>query len=334
MTAASSPRKFAADSTTDDQGKRRMAILFMSRHTRDTEAYLPLLKGLLPEQDIRVWPDAVGDQADIDIAVIAAPQPGVLAGLPNLRAVLSLWAGVDSLLHDPTFPRHIPLARMVDPLLGLDMTHFAIHWVLHFHRGLHRYAHFQKKAEWHPMPYPEAAARRVGIMGLGMLGSDAALKLAHLGFAVAGWDALEKSLDGVETFAGADRLEAFLARTEILLVLLPLTEQTQGIINAGTLAALPRGAFLISLARGGHVVDRDLLAALDSGHLSMALLDAFRDEPLPSDHPFWRHPGVIVTPHIASKTTPRTAAAEIAIDVRRLLAGQMPRHLVDMTRGY
>ncbi len=310
-----------------------MAILFMSTAAGDAEDYLPLLKGHLPEQDIRVWP-AVGDAADIEIAVIAVPEPGVLAGLPNLKAVLSLWAGVDSLLRDPTFPRHIPLARMVDPLLGVDMTHFAIHWVLHFHRGLHRYAGFQRKTEWHPVGYPEAADRRVGIMGLGVLGSDAAAKLAALGFAVAGWDALPKSLGGVETFAGADRLADFLARTEILVVLLPLTPETQGIINARTLAALPAGAFLISLARGGHIIDADLIAALDSGHLAIALLDAFRHEPLPADHPFWRHPGVIVTPHVASKTTPRTAAAEIATDVRRLLAGQMPRHLVDVARGY
>lgn len=311
-----------------------MVILFMSTQGRDTETYLPLLKGHLPDQDIRVWPDAVGDPADIEVAVIGAPERGVLAGLPNLKAVLSLWAGVDSLLGDPTFPRHIPLARMVDPLLGVDMAHFAIHWVLHFHRGLHRYAAFQRKAEWHPLTYPEASQRRIGVMGLGVLGSDAARQLAALGFAVAGWDALDKSLDGVETFAGTARLPDFLKRTEILVVLLPLTPETEGIINAETLAALPRGAFLISLARGGHVVDDDLMAALDSGHLSMALLDAFRDEPLPADHPFWRHPGVIVTPHIASKTTPRTAAAEIAIDVRRLLAGEMPRHLVDPARGY
>lgn len=310
-----------------------MAILFMSTHAGDAEDYLPLLKGHLPDLDIRRWPD-VGDAADIEYAVIAVPEPGVLAGLPNLKAVLSLWAGVDSLLGDPTFPRHIPLARMVDPLLGVDMTHFAIHWVLHFHRGLHRYAAFQRRAEWHPLAYPEAADRRVGVMGLGVLGSDAAAKLAALGFAVAGWDALEKSLEGVECFAGAERLEAFLNRTEILVVLLPLTGETRGIINARTLAALPRGAFLISLARGGHIVDDDLLAALDSGHLSMALLDAFRQEPLAPEHPFWRHPGVIVTPHVASKTTPRTAAAEVAIDVRRLLAGGMPRHLVDVTRGY
>jgi len=311
-----------------------MAILFMSKAPGNTEAYVPLLKGQLPDQDIRVWPDAVGNPTDIEYAVIGAPEQGVLGKLPNLKAVLSLWAGVDSLLADPTFPRHLPLARMVDPLLAVDMTHFAIHWVLHFHRGLHRYAAFQRKAEWRPILYPEASARRIGVMGLGVLGADAATKLAGLGFAVAGWDAVAKPLDGVETFVGADGLTAFLNRTEILIVLLPLTPETRGLICARTLSALPEGAYLISLARGGHVVETDLLAALDTGRLAGALLDAFSEEPLPADHAFWRHPKVIVTPHVASKTTPRTAAAEIATDIRRLLAGQMPRHLVDVERGY
>lgn len=310
-----------------------MPILFMSTDARDRATYPPLLRGQLPDHDIRVWPD-VGDATAIDYAVIGRPEAGALARLPNLKAVLSLWAGVDSLLGDPTFPRHIPLARMVDPLLAVDMAHFAIHWVLHFHRGLHHYAGLQRQAEWHPLAYPQAGERRVGVMGLGVLGGDVAVKLAALGFKVAGWDAFAKAIDGVETFVGAGQLTAFLNRTEILVVLLPLTADTRGIINARTLAALPDGAFLISLARGGHVIDNDLLAALDSGHLAKAQLDAFTHEPLPTDHPFWRHPGVILTPHVASKTTPRTAAAEIAIDVRRLLAGDMPRHLVDVERGY
>lgn len=311
-----------------------MAILFMSKAPGNTETYVPLLKGHLPDQDIRIWPDAVGDPADIDYAVIGVPEPGVLGSLPNLKAVLSLWAGVDSLLNDPTFPRDIPLARMVDPLLAIDMTHFAIHWVLHFHRGLHHYAALQREAKWKPILYPEASERRIGIMGLGVLGSDAARKLADLGFAVAGWDAVAKTIEGVEVFAGEDQMWPFLARSEILITLLPLTPQTRGIINSETLLALPDGAFLISLARGAHIVDRDLIEALDTGRLAGAVLDAFTEEPLPDNHPFWQHPKIVVTPHIASKTTPRTAAAEIAIDLRRLLAGKPPRHLVDVERGF
>ena len=311
-----------------------MAILFMSTEQGATDTYVPLLKRHLPDQDIRVWPDAMGDISDIDYAVISVPKPGVLGGLPNLKAVLSLWAGVDGLLADPTFPREIPLARMVDPLLAVDMTQFAIHWALHFHRGLHHYAGLQQRKEWRQIAYPETSERRVGIMGLGVLGTDAAANLAAMGFDVAGWDALEKSIDGVEMFVGLDQLKDFLKRTEILVVLLPLTEETRGIINSETLAMLPSGAFVISLARGAHIVDADLLAALDSGQIERAVLDAFVAEPIATDHPFWSHAGVIVTPHIASKTTPRTAAAEIAIDVRRLQAGEMPRHLVDVNKGF
>ena len=311
-----------------------MAILFMSKAPGATEAYLPLLRGHLPDQDIRAWPDAVGDPADIDYAVIGVPQPGVLGSLPNLKAVLSLWAGVDSLLNDPTFPRDVPLGRMVDPLLAVDMTHFAIHWVLHFHRGLHRYADLQREAKWQPVDYPEARERRIGIMGLGALGGDLARKLVGLGFAVAGWSTSPKNIAGIESFAGPDQLWPFLAKTEILVLLLPLTAETRGIVNSESLLALPDGAFLINLARGAHIVERDLIEALDSGRLAGAALDAFTEEPLPGIHPFWQHPKIVVTPHIASKTTPRTAAAEIAIDMRRLLAGKPPRHLVDFERGF
>ena len=248
--------------------------------------------------------------------------------------MLSLWAGVDALLDDQTFPRHIPLARMVDPLLAVDMTHFAIHWVLHFHRGLHRYRAQQKAAEWKQHPYPIVSERHIGIMGLGRLGASAAKTLAGLGFAVAGCDAVRKEIEGVQTFAGNTQLPAFLEATAILIVLLPLTNETRGIINVGNLAKLPAGSFLISLGRGGHIVDEDLVAALDTGKLDTALLDTFTEESLPAGHPFWHHPRIIVTPHIASKTTPQTSVAEIAIDVRRLLSGKPPRNTVDHARGF
>lgn len=311
-----------------------MAILFMSTRQVATDTYVPLLKNHLPDQDFRVWPDEMGDPADIEYAVIDIPDSGVLGSLPNLKAVLSLWAGVDGLLADSGFPRDIPLARMVDPLLAVDMTQFAIHWTLHFHRGLHHFAELQRAKEWRQILYPEASQRRVGVMGLGVLGTDAATNLSAMGFDVAGWDAIAKSIDGVETFVGANQLGAFLKATEILIILLPLTDETRGIMNAQTIAMLPQGAFLISLARGAHIVDEDLLAALDSGQVERALLDAFNEEPLGEDHPFWTHPGVVLTPHVASRTTPRTAAAEIAIDLRRLLAGEAPRHLVDVNRGF
>lgn len=311
-----------------------MAILFLSKTPGQAEIYKPLLGSELPGMTIRTWPDDTGELAEITYAVVGLPEPGVLRQCPNLKAILSTWAGVDKLLADPTFPRHLPLSRMVDPLLAVDMSHFAIHWVLHFHRNIPLHLAAQREARWKQIRYPEASRRRVGILGLGQLGSDAARKLAFLGFDVAGWDAVPKQIEGVKSFLGEEQFIPFLNRTEILISLLPLTAKTRGILNARSLAALPRGAYVVSIARGGHVVDEDLLSALDSGHVAGAALDSFNEEPLPLPSPYWKHPKVFVTPHVASLTTPRTAAREVAIDIRRLERGELPRHLVDVERGY
>ena len=238
-----------------------MAILFLSKTPGLAETYKPLLEAELPDMEIRTWPDDTGDLAEITYAVVGLPEPGVLQQCPNLKAILSTWAGVDKLLADPTLPRHLPLSRLVDPLLAVDMSHFAIHWVLHFHRNIHLHLAAQREARWEQIRYPEASRRRVGIMGLGQLGSDAARTLTSLGFDVAGWDAIPKAIEGVTSVQGEDQLTPFLNRTEILISLLPLTAKTRGILNAQSLAALPRGAYVISIARGGHIVDADLLAA-------------------------------------------------------------------------
>jgi glyoxylate/hydroxypyruvate reductase A len=311
-----------------------MAVLFLSKTPGQAEIYKPLLERELPDMEIRTWPSEAGNLADITYAVVGLPEPGVLQQCPNLKAILSTWAGVDRLLADPTLPRHLPLSRMVDPLLTVDMSHFAIHWVIHFHRNIHRHLAAQREGRWEQIRYPEASRRRVGIMGLGHLGSDAARRLAALGFDVGGWDAVPKQIEGVAAFLGEAQFVPFLNRTDILVSLLPLTAKTRGILNARSLAALPEGAYVISIARGGHIVDADLLAALDAGHIAGAALDSFNEEPLPPAHPYWRHSKVFVTPHVASLTTPRTAAREVAIDIRRLERGELPRHLVDIERGY
>jgi len=179
-----------------------------------------------------------------------------------------------------------------------------------------------------------AQDRRVGFLGLGELGAAAARTLAGRNFAVAGWSRRPKGLAGIATFAGADGLRPFLARTDILVCLLPLTTETRGIVNADTLSALPRGATLINLARGGHVVDDDLLAALDNGQLGRAVLDVFNTEPLPSDHPYWTHPRVVITPHMAAETDPTTATTQVVENLRRLRAGEPLRNVVDRAAGY
>ena len=191
------------------------------------------------------------------------------------------------------------------------MSEYALYWALRHHRDIDRYGASQRAATWKVEPFKDTIHRRIGIMGLGTIGKDTAQKFAALGFPTAGWSRTAKTLPGIETYHGSDGLAAFLARTDILIAVLPLTRETHGILNARTFAALPKGAYLINMARGGHVVDDDLLAALDSGHLSGAALDVFNVEPLPRDHRYWTHPRVYVTPHVACSTNPRTAAPRV-----------------------
>ncbi len=310
-----------------------MIIAFINQKG-DPAPWRDVLTEEVPGLDFRVWPDEVGDPAEIDIAVVALPPPGLLKTFPNLKAILSMWAGVESMLRDPDLPRDIPIGRLVDRAMTRDMTHHVVHWVLHYHRDAHHYAEQQRAGKWQSIPYPEATDRRVGILGMGALGGDAARALANLGFTVAGWSANPKSIDGVESFHGTNGLTPFLERTNILVSLLPSTPTTEGLINRTTLAHLPAGAYFINAGRGGAVVDDDLIAALDSGAMARASLDVFRTEPLPADDPFWRHPKVDLTPHVASHTTPRTAGREVAEDIRRVAAGGSPRNLVDLDRGY
>ena len=309
-----------------------MRILFLST-TAKPERWLEPLGAALPGDEIVVYPE-IGDPATIECAIVAVPPPGILTGLPNLRLIQSLWVGVESLLRDPTLPGDVPLARLVDPGMTETMTESVLLHVLNAHRDYEAYRAQQREGVWRQIQQVRAQDRRVGFLGLGELGAAAARTLVGLGFAVAGWSRRPKAIDGIETFSGADGLRPFLARTDILVCLLPLTAETRGIIDAATLAALPRGATLINLARGGHVVDDDLLAALDSGQLGRAVLDVFNVEPLPADHPYWTHPRVVVMPHIAAETDPATATSQVVENLRRLRAGEPLRNVVDRTAGY
>jgi glyoxylate/hydroxypyruvate reductase A len=289
----------------------------------------------LPDLDFRVWPDDVGDPLEIEYALAWRPKPGALRAYPNLKAIFSLGAGVDHLFRDADLPAGVPVVRLVDKALTRNMTEYVVHWVLHYHRSFQAYAELQRRGEWRALPVPDPPERkRVGIMGLGVLGGDVARALLGLGFTVAGWSRTPKQIDGVESFAGDAGLVPFLSRLHNLVCLLPLTPETEGIINRRTLSALPAGAFVINVARGGHLIEEDLLAALDAGHLAGATLDVFQTEPLPEDHPFWHHPRVVVTPHVASQTDPRSAADEVAANIRRLRAGEPPINIADPAQGY
>ena len=280
-----------------------MSILFASAHD-NARPWLDELRAQMPDRDVRVWPD-LPDPAAVEYALVWKPPAGLLATLPNLKVIFSLGAGVDALLRDPSLPGR-PLVRMVEPALTEGMTEYVCLHVLRWHRDATTYERQQRERVWRQEAVQMLAReRRVGLLGLGALGSDAAAALKALRFDVAGWSRTPKELPGVACFHGEAQLDAFLARTDILVCLLPLTPDTAGILNAGLFARLPRGAVVINAARGQHLVEADLLAALDSGQVSGATLDVFQEEPLPADHPFWTHPRVTVTPHIAAITQAR-----------------------------
>src|SRR5436190_16370399 len=296
-----------------------MAILFRSTPAA-TARWRPLLARLMPEHEIRCWPE-LGDTAAIDYALVWQPEPGLLASLPNLKLIFGLGAGVDALLRDPTLPRHVPLLRLVDPYMTDAMSEYVVFQVLRLHRQDIDYRAQQVARIWEEREQKNAAERRVGILGFGTLGQDAGRKLQALGFNVAGWSRSPKTVSGFATYAGASGFGQLLGCSEILVCLLPLTRETEGILSADAFARLPAGDAIVNAGRGGHLVEDDLIPALDSGQLWAAVLDVFRTEPLPPDHPFWNHPRIVVTPHVAAETHPPTAAPIIREAIRRFEAG-------------
>ena len=291
------------------------------------------LHQLLPDMEVRPWSDP-GNPDEIEFALVWKPNAGELKRFANLRAIFSLGAGVDHIMDDPDLPSGVPVVRLIDPELSRQMSEYVVLSALYLHRRMPAYAEAQKGGLWRPLPAPDTRSCGVGILGLGVLGSDAADKLRPFGFPLLGWSRRSKDIEGIRCFHGAQGLAPFLAETGILVCLLALTPETKGILNAKTFAALPRGAGVINCARGGHLVDKDLIEALDSGHLSGAVLDVFDPEPLPEDHPFWRHPKITLTPHVASLTLVHSAAISIARNIRRMRKGEAPLGIVDPKAGY
>ncbi len=310
-----------------------MAIL-LSTKASVMQDWRRALLALDPALDIRLFPEA-GAPEDIEAAVCwTAHDMAELRRYPNLKLIISMGAGVDHLLRPPGPPPGIPVARLVDRLLTSAMSEWVLLNVLRFHRQDQAYRAQQAARVWDELPAPATEATRIGILGLGALGSDAAGKLGALGFQVAGWSRRPKALPGVQGFHGAAGLDAMLAGSHFLVCLLPLTPDTRGIINARTLALLPRGAFVLNAARGGHVVDAALLAALESGQVAGAALDVFEPEPLPADHAYWGHPRVVMTPHAASITIPASVAPQVVDNLRRAREGAPLLNLVDFAAGY
>ncbi|MGI9417533.1 MAG: 2-hydroxyacid dehydrogenase [Geminicoccaceae bacterium] len=295
--------------------------------------WLDHLQSLLPEIDCRPWSQP-GSPDDIEIAVVWKPPAGGLQRFPNLKLIVSIGAGIDHVLADPQLPQSVPIMRTTGDDLRMRMREYVALHVLRLHRRLPELEAAQARREWLQVINPPARERRVGILGLGDLGADCASMLAAIGFDVAGWSRRPKAIDGVASFAGDDQLTPFLERSEILICLLPLTPRTQGILNTELFDRLPKGASIINAARGGHLKEDDLLDALDRGQIRAATLDVFATEPLPGGSPFWDHPKVLITPHVASLIDPETGGERIALNIRKFLAGEPVADLVDLQQGY
>jgi glyoxylate/hydroxypyruvate reductase A len=284
-----------------------------------------------PELEFRQWP--LEDGAERVRYLAAWEPPADLARFPRLELLFSVGAGIDQ-FDFAHVPAQLPVVRMVEPGIVNGMVEYATLAVLALHRDWPAYRAQQHAQQWVAHRVRSAASRRVGVLGLGMLGRAVLDKLRGFGFPCAGWSRSLHVIDGVECYAGAEALAPFLARTDILVCLLPLTAATRGILDARLFAALPRGAAVVNCGRGGHLVNDDLLAALASGQVSAAVLDVCDPEPLPAGHPFWNHPRIVLTPHIASMTQPETAVDAVLDNIRRHLAGLPPTGLVERTRGY
>lgn len=308
-----------------------MTILYNAEPNRG-KAWQALFAEAAPDLPLRIWPD-IGDPADIRYLAAWDPSRELIASLPNLEVVFSIGAGVDQ-FDLSRIPSSIPLVRMIDPGLTHGMVEYCLFATLALHRDMLDYREQQRARRWHEIPSILSHRRRVGIMGLGELGRAVAKQLLGLGFPLAGWSRSRQEMGGVTCFAGQEELPAFLGQCDILICLLPLTEETRGILCRETFDAMPKGAGLVNVARGGHLIESDLLDALDSGRLSGAVLDVLNQEPAAPDHPFWSHPRIFVTPHIASQTHAESAGYALLDNIRRHQAGEPMHGLIRRELGY
>jgi glyoxylate/hydroxypyruvate reductase A len=309
-----------------------MTILYAG-DPAEADQWLDAVRELVPDLNFRRWPDC-GPAADIDFIIVGGQMPGDFSLFHQVRGIQSTWAGVNHLLQSGALPADVPVARMVDDGLTCSMTEYLVFQVLDHLRHGPELRSAQRQAQWLSASDVEPRRATIGIMGLGALGQDAAERFSALGLTLRGWSRTAKSLPNVSCFAGESELAAFLSGSDVLICLLPLTSDTRGKLDRHLFEQLPDGACLINAARGPHLVDADLIAALDRGRISRAILDVFHTEPLPPEHPFWRHPRITVTPHIAAITRAGTGAALIVENYRRAIAGQHLLNQVDHALGY
>lgn len=312
-----------------------MALLIsVSEFWEDEKVWRQWVQSELPEIDVRVYPD-VGNENEIEYAVVWKHPHGILKRYPNLKAILSLGAGVDHILSDPDLPKDLPIVRLVDVKLTHEMCFHALHWVLHFHSDHYLYMKQQLDRKWHQQGSIQPEDRTVGIMGLGNIGRGIGESLIAQGFKVLGWGANQKSsLGDIKYFFGKEQLSDFLVKTNILINVLPFSKDTKNMLRKEQLQILPRGSFIINMGRGGIINEADLLSLLDENHITAAALDVFEQEPLPTQNPLWNHPSVYITPHIAGQSNPKSSAKTIAENIRRIDDGEMPFPIYNIAKGY
>ena len=287
----------------------------------------------MPDLKVTLWPEPF-DAADVVAVAAWHPPAGLLGSLPNLRLMASIGAGTEHILRCPGLPASVPITRIVDPEQARGMAHYMLWAALHYHRGFDQMAAQQRQGLWRMPAQTPAAEFAVGVMGLGGMGLQTATCLRDAGFAVSGWSRSARSVAGIATCAGDAALAGFLAPLDLVICLLPLTPQTRGLCNTNFFAAMKPGAAFVNAGRGEQVVLPDLLAALDCGHVRGAVLDVFDTEPIASTDPLWTHPGLVITPHMASSASDHTIARQIVSNTWRVSLGQLPAHVMDREAGY
>ncbi|MCB0491969.1 MAG: glyoxylate/hydroxypyruvate reductase A [Cyclobacteriaceae bacterium] len=308
-----------------------MALVIIN--PKGVEPWISALKEVDPDLDIRSFPNDT-NRDEISFALTWRHPYGIFKDYPNLKCISSMGAGVDHLLRDPDLPKQVSIVRLADPYLAQDMAEFVLALIMNHLRDLNAFKIKQTESIWKPADYLRIRDVKVGIMGMGAIGKRVATELQKAGFNVMGWARTSKEIPGITVYAGANEFPKFLNETDILVSVLPLTNETKGILNKKNLQLLPKNAFVINVGRGEQLIDEDLVTLISEGHLSGASLDVFTEEPLPKNNILWKQPRVNVTPHIASLTNPTSVAPQIVDNYYRAKEGKPLLNVVSREKGY
>ena len=309
-----------------------MAIVIAS-DIQNIQPWISALKNADPLVEV-ITIDKVIDNSDVEFILAWNYLHGLLGKYPRLKTVASMGAGVDHILKDPDLPEKVKIVRLVDPRLSQDMYEFILAVIMNRLRSLTRYRENQMTGLWKKTLYGRISDVNIGVMGTGAIGNHIASRLQAAGFSVSGWRRTAEAPGSYKMYYGNDQLKSFISKADVLICLLPLTPETEGILNKQNMQMLPENSWIVNLGRGGHLVEEDLIELLDSGHLGGANLDVFREEPLPTGHPFWHHKKIFITPHIASLPDPASVAPQILENYRNTIENGILKNTVDRKKGY